>query len=130
MLEEIIASMLDKTDNGERISAIADEFRSGRDTRELLPLLRSENAEVVYVAAWILGELAEKLYSSQDFISALHDLTAHADAHVRSQAFGALYPFLDAGDPATRALLARLSQDENAGMRQRAAAATARLGIL
>lgn len=130
MLEEIIASMLDKTDNGERISAIADEFRSGRDTRELLPLLRSENAEVVYVATWILSEIPEKFYSSQDFVSALQDLTAHADAMVRWQAFGALYPFFDAGDPATRALLARLSQDENAGMRQRAEAATARLGIV
>lgn len=130
MLEEIIASVLDKTDNAERISAIADEFRRGRDTRELLPLLRSENAEVVYVATWILSEIAEKLYSSQDFISALHNLTAHADPHVRFQALSALYPFLDGGAPATHALLARLSKDENVGVRQSAEAATARLGIV
>ena len=130
MVQEIIDIINDKTDNGERINAIADEFRRGRDTRELLHLLRSENAEVVTLAAWILGELPEKLYSSQDFVSALHALTAHADAMVRFHAFGALYPFLDAGDPATRALLARLSQDENVGVRACAEAATARLGIV
>ena len=129
MEEEIIDIINDRLDEGQRLNALADEFRCGRDTRELLPLFLSENAEVVSIAAWICGELPVKRYKSAEFVSVLRDLTEHADASVRFHALGAVYPFLGAGDAATRTLLAKLLNDENAGVRMSAHAAAARLGM-
>jgi len=54
-------------------------------------------------------------------------LLDHADTHVRFQAFGALSPALDRQEPGTRALLNKLLNDPNEGVRQRAEAAAARL---
>ena len=129
MEEEIIEIINDEADKGERLNLLVDEFRRGRDVSELLPLLRSENVEVVSIVAWIFSELPEELYSAEEFVSALRDLTEHADAMVRFHALSAAFPFLNAGDAATRTLLARLMEDENAGVRKIAEAAAARLHI-
>ena len=129
MEDEITQIINDEVDEGERLNALVDEFRRGRDVGELLPLLRSENAEVVSIVAWILSELPEDLYDDEEFVSALRDITEHADAMVRFHALSAVFPFLRVRDAVTRTLLARLMEDENAGVRRIAEAAAARLHI-
>ncbi len=129
MEEEITEIINDETDEGERLNFLVDEFRRGRDVCELLPLLRSENAEVVEIVAWILSELPEELYGAEEFVSALRDLTEHAEATVRFHALTAIFPFLKGGDAITRTLLAKLMEDQNSGVRKVARAAAARLHI-
>lgn len=125
--DEILNIVSDTEDGGERLNALVDEFRDGRDARELVPILGSENAELVSIAAWIFSELPKDLYGAEEIVSRLRGLTAHAEPLVRFHAFSALYPFLNLADPATRALLTKLVKDENEGVRKIAEAAVARL---
>lgn len=127
MEDEILELVRDIADEGERLNALVDEFRHGRDVRELVPLLVSNNAEVVSIAAWILSELPEKLYSGEEIVLRLRRLTEHAEPMVRFHALSAVFPFLDLADRATETLLARLVADENDGVRKIAEAAVARL---
>lgn len=55
--QEILEIVQDTQGSGERLNRIADQFRSGRDTVQLIPLLDSSNAELISIGAWILGEL-------------------------------------------------------------------------
>jgi hypothetical protein len=127
--EEILAIVHDPTDNGERVNEIADEFRGGRDLNEVMILLNSSDPELVSIGAWILGELHSELYSSQDFVHRLTELTDHEDPLVRFHALGALFPFLDREDPTTATLLNKLRGDRNEGVRRSAEAAAARLSL-
>ena len=129
MEEEILEIISDDEDEGERLNVLVDGFRRGRDVRQVLPLLRSENAEVVAIGAWIFSELPESRYSADEIVSALRGLTTHADAMVRFHALSAVYPFLDPQMPSTRTMLSKLAADENEGVRMVAQAAVARLGM-
>ncbi len=42
--------------DGSRLNAIADEFRNGRNVRQILVLLDTDNAEPVSIGAWLLSE--------------------------------------------------------------------------
>jgi hypothetical protein len=125
--DEVRSIVSDTADDGQRINALADEFRRGRDVRELLPLQASADTQVVWVATWIFSEIHEKLYDSEDIVARLHELTAHADRSVRFTAINAVYPFLRLADPATQALLARLRSDESDALRKRAEVIAAQL---
>jgi HEAT repeat protein len=114
-------------DRGERLNAIADQFRRGRDVNDLIVLLDSGDHELVSIGAWILGELRFELYNVAPIISRLQILVEHKDAAVRFHAFGALYPALRWQDVATQSLLRKLRNDPNQGVRRSAEAATARL---
>jgi HEAT repeat protein len=128
MIEDEIREIVsDRADEGERLNALVDEFRRGRDVRELVPLLASEDAELVSITAWIFSELPEELYRAEDIVSRLRGLTAHVEPMVRFYALSAVYPFLNLTEPATQALLTKLVQDENDGVRMMAEAAVARL---
>lgn len=124
---EILEIVGDAADNGERLNAIADQFRHGRDLTDLVVLLDSGNSELVSIAAWILGELHLELYNSAGFISRLRELVDHEDPSVRFHALGALYPALDPQDVATQTLLSTLRSDPNEGVRKSAETAAARL---
>lgn len=123
-----MAIINDRADGGESLSSLVDEFRRGRDARELLPLLRSKNHQVVAVSAWILSELQDRLYRSEELVSTLWNLTEHEAAMVRFYALGASLPFFNFNDPAARTRLFRLTMDENDGVRMVAEAAMERLG--
>jgi HEAT repeat protein len=125
--DEILEIMSDSADGRERLNGLANEFRHGRDVRELVPLLGSQDAELVSIAAWIFSELPEGLYSADEIVSRLRGLTAHVEPMVRFHALSAVYPFLNLAEPATQALLTKLTQDENDGVRRIAEAAVARL---
>jgi len=127
MEDEILEIVSDSADEGERLNALVDEFRRGRDVEELVPLLASENAELVSIAAWIFSELPEELYSAKEIVSQLRRLTAHVEPMVRFHALSAVYPFLNLAEPATQALMTKLVEDENDGVRKIAEAAVARL---
>ncbi len=130
MIEAEVQDIIeDTTDDGSRLNAIADEFRSGRDISQILLLLDSNNAELVSIGAWLLNELHFEFYASDEFLSRLHKLLQHHDSGVRFHALGALHPAFDPQDHATRELLGKLRNDPNEGVRIRAEAATTRLGI-
>ena len=106
--EELLEVIRDRSDEGERINDIADQFRGGRDVNELIALLDSSNAELASLGAWLLGELDFQIYDFDRFISRLRKLVDHEDPTVRFHAFGALFPALNREEASTRDLLARL----------------------
>jgi len=119
---EIIEIIGDRADTGERLSGLVDQFRRGRDVAELLPLLNSRDSELISIGAWILGELPFELYDLEDLVSRLRELTDHEDPAVRFHALGALFPALDRQDLATKALLSKMCNDPNEGVRRSAEA--------
>ena len=121
--QEILAIVADQTDEGERLNDVADQFRRGREVHQLVHLLDSENAELVSIGAWILGEIHYESYCDDVFISRLRKLTDHMDSGVRFHALGALFPALRAEDPTARALVRKLLRDPNEGIRRAAEAA-------
>lgn len=127
--QEILQIFADQTDRGERLNEVADQFRRGREVNDLIATLDSNNAELVSIGAWILGELRFELYSSESILSRLRKLTDHADPAVRFHALGALYPTLHPEEPTTQALLRKLLRDPNDGVRRRAEAAATRLSL-
>ena len=124
---EILEITADASDSGERLNEIVDQFRHGRDMKDIVVLLDSPNAELASIGAWILSEIPFELYGSDSFISRLRKLLDSEDPAVRFHALSAIYPALNARDAATQALLKRLSSDPNEGVRMSAAAAAARL---
>jgi hypothetical protein len=127
--DEILRALADPADDGTRINDIADQFRRGRDVRELLILLDSSNAELASMGSWILGELRFELYNSEPILSRLRKLTDHDEPAVRFHASGALFPALNSQDATTQALLQKLLRDPNEGVRRAAVAAADRLSL-
>jgi hypothetical protein len=127
--DEILAIYQDRLDDGTRLNVIADEFRDGRDVNEIKRLLDCADVRLVSIGAWILGEIPFDLYSSDDFVSKLWELTGHGDPLVRFHALGALFPALDRNSAATQVLLRKLRVDENEGVRISANAALKRLSL-
>jgi hypothetical protein len=123
-IHEVVANAANA---GVRLNEIADQFRRGRDVNELTALLDSSDIELLSIGAWILGELHFELYNFDRFISRLRELLDHKDPTVRFHALGAIYPALNPLDATRQALLRKLPQDPNAGVRKRAEAAAARL---
>lgn len=124
---EILDILLSRTDSGERLNELVDQFRRGRDVDQLMVLLGSSNPEVVSIGAWVLGELQFELYGSSTLVSRLRELLDHEHPAVRFHALSALYPALDIGDADDQALLRKLRSDPNEGVRRSAEAAAARL---
>jgi HEAT repeat protein len=128
MLEnEILDIVADPADDGTHLNEIVNQFRRGRDAGDLIDVLDSNDPQVVSIAAYILGELPFRLYNGDRFISRLRKLVDHPNAAVRLHAFGAIFPALDPKEADTQALLQKLRNDPNEGVRMRARAATARL---
>jgi hypothetical protein len=128
--KEILEITTQAHDSGDLLNEKVDEFRLGRDLNDIMILLKSSNSELVAIGAWILGELDFELYNSQDYIHRLKELTDHEDPSVRFHALGALFPALSRDDTAAKALLTRLRNDRNEGVRKSAEAAAARLSLL
>ncbi len=130
MIVEEVTKIIEGTeDDGTALNELVDQFRVGRDARELLSLLSSRNDEIVSIGAWFFGELHFDLYRDEVFLKELFRLLEHKDPSVRFNALGAVYPALDCGDPDSIALLTRLKSDENEGVRRAALAAASNLGI-
>lgn len=126
MIEEVLDIINDSVDDGSRLNRVVDEFRDGRDTKELLNLLDSKDSELVATAVWILGELPYSIYNTDCIIKRLKLLLKHDNVTVRFYAIGALYPAFDA---TSKNLLIELQSDSNEGVRLRAKAAIERLGL-
>jgi HEAT repeat protein len=129
MLEIDVLDIVTKEEprRGDHLNEILDEFREGRNPREILALLDAEHSEVVSIGAWMLGELSFAAYASDEFVSRLRHLLDHSNAGVRFHALSAIFPALDGSDEETRKLLERLCKDANDGVRVTAQAAAARL---
>jgi hypothetical protein len=121
--KEIVGALKDPR----RLDLLVDEFRRGRDIRDLLTLLNSKNEEIIGIASWIAGEIRIDPANAQPLISRLHQLVNHETPAIRFNAVGALYPFLDFADPAAKEMLVRLSSDSNEGVRLMAQAALKRM---
>lgn len=128
IVDELLQIIGTRSEAGERLNELVDQFRRGRSPEELLVALRSENSELISIAAWICSELPESMYNTTEIISKLHELSAHRESSVRFSAFSALFPLLSSTDPSTHVLLTRLSTDSSPGVRKIAAMAAARLG--
>ena len=110
-----------------RVNLLADEFRQGRDIGDLLPLLDSDNQEIVGIGAWIAGEVKIDPANAQPLVSRLHQLVNHESPLIRVHAICALFPFFDIENPATKEMLVNLSDDPNEGVRNTAKAALKRM---
>ena len=127
--DEVFEILRHKDGHGGVLNEMADQFRRGRDARELIDLLDSDRADVVSIGLWILNDLPFKLYNRDTFLLRLRTLLAHSDSSVRFHALGALFPAFNANDPDDQALLRKLRNDPNEGVRGAAEAAAARLGL-
>lgn len=118
VIEELRLVMADEARSGERLNNLADEFRTGRDTLQLLAALDSDETEIVSLAVWILAELPLGRYDGDELLGRVRRLTGHRDPAVRFIAVMALFPALDPGDPFTHDLLERLARDPNEDARK------------
>ncbi|MGC4120276.1 MAG: hypothetical protein QM765_37985 [Myxococcales bacterium] len=125
---EIIAS--DSDDVGRRLNDVADQFRSGRDPKDLLALLDSDNDELVSWGAWFLKEIPFAIYESDAFLTRLRALTDHRVPLVRILALQALFPSLSAEDGTTQALIRKLLSDPDDAVRSLAGISAARLSLV
>ena len=128
IMEEIERILEDSDDDGRALNVLVDEFRVGRDVKELSRLLSSQNDEIVSIGAWMLSELHFDLYRDTILVEELFRLTEHHDSSVRFNALGAVFPALNLDNNESRALLERLKNDENEGVRRKAVAAARSLG--
>jgi hypothetical protein len=126
---EILDILGDTTDSGQRLNGMVDQFRRGRDVSHLVGLLDSSHADLASIGAWILGELPFELYNSDRFVHRLRRLVDHTDPLVRFHALGALFPALNPQEVDTQALLLKLRNDPNEGVRTSAEAAATRLSL-
>lgn len=128
MIDDDIAEIIkDSHGCGERLNEMVDSFRRGRPIEDASLLLDSANPVFIALGAWILSELPTTCYDCQDIVTRLRRLVCHENAEVRFNALAALFPILDASDPATEELFKEMSLDENAGVRMQAVAALSRL---
>jgi len=123
----IESEVLDIIKGKRRLGLLADEFRGGRDIRDLMVLLSSDNDQIVEIGAWIAGEIKIDPANAQPLITRLRQLVSHENPSIRSQAIGALFPFHDWTDPATKETLVKLSRDPNKGVRLTAQATLKRM---
>jgi hypothetical protein len=116
---EILEAIRAAASGADRLNGIVDEFRRGRDVAEVGAILQSGDSELLSIGAWILSELPIELYNnSESMIARLRELLDHPAAPVRFHALGALYPALDWSRPESQALLYKLLQDPNEGVRR------------
>jgi hypothetical protein len=130
MIEREVLEILEAPpETGGDLHQFVDQFRSGRDVNQLMPLLDSSDPRLVSIGALILGEVSFNRYNSDSFISRLRELLDHEDTMVRFYSLGAIYPALDRHSDDTRVLLEKLRNDPNEGVRGSAEAAATRLGL-
>src|SRR5258706_8454548 len=125
MIEREILEILEAPPDigAERFHGIIDQFKVGRDVNQVMTLLDSSNARLVSLGALILSEVSFDLYNSDSFISRLRELLDHEDPAVRFRALSAIYPALSRYSDDTQALLRKLRNDPNEGVRRSAEAA-------
>lgn len=105
--------VLDSCHGVPRINSFVDQFRGERGASELLELLQSNEADVVWLGVYVLSEIAFSKYDSKEYFSELYRLTQHENPSVRYAAISALYPFLGLANIETRMLLVRIRDDED-----------------
>ena len=113
MIVDEVKQMLDSCNGVPRINSFVDQFRGNRDPRELMELLLSDRADVVWLGAYILSEISFSKYDNRKFFDELYRLTQHENPSVRYAAISALYPFLGLANIETRMLLVRIRDDED-----------------
>ena len=123
----ILEAIADPSRAAERLGALVDEYRRGRDIHLLLPAMESEDEEIVSLAAWIVSEIPTDRYRDTEIVPRLRRLVRHRDAAVRCHAFVAIFPVLRAEEPDTRSLVDGLLQDPSAAVRTAARAADSQL---
>jgi len=130
MIETELLTIINGTrDRPGELNSLVDQFRNGRDVKDLLSLLQSENNELVRIGAWITAELSFDRYNNPVFIDRLRQLTNHEIPAIRFHALNALFPSLDSSQQETHDLVARLRNDTNKGVRSIADAASTSLGL-
>ena len=103
--------------DSKRLQLLANQFRQKPDASELMVLLNSDNDKIVEVGVWIAGEILVDKANAEPMISRLHQLLSHPNSSIRFHAIGALFPFLDLSNPATREMLTKLSHDSDKAVR-------------
>lgn len=111
------------------IERFLDEFRGGRDTRDLMSFLESSNISLIEAALYILKELKSNSYRWNILMDRIWTLTEHEDFQVRFQAICAISPFLSPDSEMTRKLLRRGTEDEGLGIRNLSSRIMNRLGL-
>lgn len=123
--EEVLDAAHDESGAG--LVRLVDQFRARRDVRELFLLLDSVDPDVLATVVWVLSEVEFEKYDSGVVLARLRSLLEHGSAQVRFYALSAVFPDLDWADPSTQALLQRLREDPNKGVRMAAESAICRL---
>ncbi len=90
-------SRLDVDACGELTNTFSDEFRTGRDIRDLIPVLRHEDPEVVIAGAWIASEVVDQR-RGREIYGDLIALLGHSDPGVRFEAVAAVAQLLEPGE--------------------------------
>lgn len=114
LIERIIAS---GDEDGKASNDLLKEFFRGYPLENLLPLLRSEDDEVVRSGAFIAGELGEK---ARPLLAELVRLLGHQDGWVRSDMLTAVGLAATSGDGEALAQAIALVNHSDGGTRSKA----------
>jgi len=125
MIEEEVKAILDKKSTSKQailIGQLTDEFRSGRNSNDLLDLLHSEDSDVIWIGIYILGEILIDNKPTLDvIIEKLLALVEHKDVKIRYSALINLSTFLKESAPRdARNLYLKMSTDNDEGVRKTA----------
>lgn len=125
MIEEEVKAILDKKSTSKQailIGQLTDEFRSGRNSNDLLDLLHSEDSDVIWIGIYILGEILIDNKPTLDvIIERLLALVEHKDVKIRYGALINLSTFLKESAPRdARNLYLKMSSDNDEGVRKTA----------
>lgn len=89
MIVQLVQSILDVPDFAdEGMGQLAELFRQGQNSNEIMPLLRSNCDEIIFSGAWIAAEINRPLPAA--LTDRLFELLHHSSPKVRSQALVAL----------------------------------------
>jgi hypothetical protein len=123
LLEEVCQILSHSADVDQEMNNLADRFRSGKDTSEILLLIDSDDNRIVEQGLWLLNELPTDCYDTSHFKQRLCKLVDDSSPLLRWYSFGALFPLLDRKLQSTYELAVKITRDENEGVRMSGEAA-------
>jgi hypothetical protein len=128
MIEDDVIDMMRRQDADAR-AELMDEFRKGRDVRDMLCLLHSKNEQVLWWTLYVVTEVIFDRVSAAAILPRLQELSKGADPKMREWALNALLSTLAdfGGDASMMAILNRMAEDSDTEVKESANATIARM---
>ena len=113
MICQEIVEIIGIADDGSALNDLADQFRLGRDIKDIIPALSSGDINIILCAIWIVGELPSHIYNNELVLDFIYPLLNNSSAAVRLGALSALFPVFEKSDARALLYLEKLNFDSN-----------------